>query len=66
MFGTVDRGYELLNLRRSIAMLSPGAWALHREEAIDLLRELQKLERRVTKLREGLVSLLEADRESAG
>lgn len=41
--------YEVANQRRSIAMLSPGQWALKREDALDgleqLLAAVEELER---------------------
>lgn len=55
----VERRYELETLRRSLAMLRPGAPALDREEAMRLVRELQAFERQVRTLREGLLRLLE-------
>jgi vacuolar-type H+-ATPase subunit D/Vma8 len=54
----VERQYELETLRRSLAMLRPGAPALDREEAISLVRELQELERQLRTLRQGLERLL--------
>ena len=54
----MERQYELETLRRSLAMLRPGAPALDREEAIGLVRELQELERQLRTLREGLERLL--------
>jgi vacuolar-type H+-ATPase subunit D/Vma8 len=54
----VERQYELESLRRSIAMLRPGAPALDREEAMRLVRELQELERQLRTLRQGLQRLL--------
>ena len=54
----MERRYELETLRRSLAMLRPGAPALDREEAMDLVREIQDLERRLRALREGLEGLL--------
>ncbi len=54
----MERRYELEWLRRSIAMLRPGAPALDREEAMGLVRELQDLERQLRTLREGLERLL--------
>ena len=59
MFAEVERQYELESLRRSLAMLRPGAPALDREGAMRLVRELQELERQVRTLREGLLRLLE-------
>jgi len=55
----VERQHELESLRRSLAMLRPGAPALDREEAMRLVRELQDFERQARTLREGLVRLLE-------
>jgi hypothetical protein len=60
--GVMERRYELETLRRSLAMLHPGAPALDREEAIRLVRELQELERQLRSLRRGLQQLL-ADSE---
>jgi vacuolar-type H+-ATPase subunit D/Vma8 len=54
----MERRYELETLRRSLAMLRPGAPALDREEAIRLVRELQSLERQMRTLRRGLEQLL--------
>ncbi len=54
----MEREYELESLRRSLAMLRPGAPALDREEAMRLVRELQALERELRTLREGLQQLL--------
>ena len=47
----VDRRHEIEILRRSIAMLSPGAMALSRERAGELLDRLHELERLVDDLR---------------
>jgi hypothetical protein len=58
MFDAMDRQYELESLRRSLAMLRPGAPALDREEALQLVRELQDLEGQFRTLREGLQRLL--------
>ena len=58
MFVAMDRQYELESLRRSLAMLRPGAPALDREEAMQLVRELQDLEGQLRMLREGLQRLL--------
>ena len=55
---SVERQYELESLRRSLAMLRPGAPALDREAAMRLVRELQDLERQLRMLREGLQQLL--------
>ena len=62
---SVERPYELESLRRSLAMLRPGAPALDREEAMRLVRELQEFERQLRALRQGLQRLL-ADSEAAG
>jgi hypothetical protein len=55
----MERRYELETLRRSLAMLRPGAPALDREEAMRLVRELQAFERQVRTLRQGLLRLLD-------
>ena len=56
----MERQYELESLRRSLAMLRPGAPALDREAAMRLVRELQELEQQLRTLREGLQRLLAA------
>jgi vacuolar-type H+-ATPase subunit D/Vma8 len=58
----MERRYELETLRRSLAMLRPGAPALDREEAMRLVRELQDLERQLRTLRRGLQDLLSETR----
>ncbi len=58
MFVAVERRYQLESLRRSLAMLRPGAPALDREEAMRLVRELQDLEGQLCTLRQGLQRLL--------
>jgi vacuolar-type H+-ATPase subunit D/Vma8 len=58
MFVSMERRYELETLRRSLAMLRPGAPALDREAAMRLVRELQDLERELRTLRRGLQDLL--------
>jgi vacuolar-type H+-ATPase subunit D/Vma8 len=58
----MERRYELETLRRSLAMLRPGAPALDREEAMRLVRELQDLERQMRTLRRGLQELLSETR----
>lgn len=58
----MERRYELETLRRSLAMLRPGAPALDREEAMRLVRELQDLERQLRTLRRGLQELLSETR----
>ena len=61
MSTTVDRSSELENLRRSLAMLRPGAPAssLSREEAIRLITEVADLQARLERLRVGLRTLVE-------
>jgi vacuolar-type H+-ATPase subunit D/Vma8 len=54
----MERRHELETLRRSLAMLRPGAPALDREAAMRLVRELQDLERQLRTLRRGLQELL--------
>lgn len=56
----MERRYELETLRRSLAMLRPGAPALDREDAMRLVRELQAFERQMRTLRQGLLRLLDA------
>ncbi len=55
----VARSNDLENLKRSIAMLSPKAMALSREEALSLLEELAEVQRRLERLRAGLRRLVE-------
>ena len=52
----MERRFELESLRRSLAMLRPGAPALDREAAMGLVRELQDLDLQLRTLREGLQS----------
>ena len=59
----MERQYELESLRRSLAMLRPGAPALDREEAMRLVRELHEFEHQLRSLRQGLQRLL-AESES--
>jgi hypothetical protein len=56
----VDRSLELENLRRSLAMLPPGATAssLSREEAMRLITEVADLQARLERLRVGLRQLV--------
>jgi hypothetical protein len=61
--GVMERRYELESLRRSLAMLRPGAPALDREDAMRLVRELQEFERQLRTLREGLQALLATEAE---
>lgn len=44
-------------LRRSVVMLTPGAWALRREQAEELLARLRELERLVETLKAQLAAL---------
>jgi hypothetical protein len=46
----VERRYVLDRLARSLAMLSPGAPALDREQAMRLVAELEQAERRLAEL----------------
>lgn len=56
----MERRYRIENLRRSLAMLEPGAVAgLKREEAMALLEELQGLDGRLRNLRNELRRLAE-------
>jgi hypothetical protein len=50
---------EIEQLRRSVAMLQPGAPAMTREDASQLLRELGEVQGRLDRLREGLRALLD-------
>jgi hypothetical protein len=59
----VDRYSELEDLRRSLAMLLPGSAALDREEAMALIAELQGVEERLRRLRDGVARVL---REEGG
>jgi len=61
MFAAVDRYSELERWRRSVAMLPPGSAALDRESALRLLAELQGLEDRLRRLREGIAAVLAED-----
>jgi HPt (histidine-containing phosphotransfer) domain-containing protein len=52
MFVTMDRYYELEDQRRSLVMLPPGSPSgLSREDAVNLIRELQDSLRIVAALR---------------
>ena len=56
----VDRPYELEIMRRSVAMLAPGATAhLTREEAIRLISEVTEVQARLERLRVTLRDVLE-------
>jgi hypothetical protein len=46
----VERRYVLDTLARSLAMLTPGAPALNREDAMRLVAELEEAERRLAQL----------------
>ena len=53
----IARDYE--QLRRSVAMLQPGAPALDREDAMVLLADLDDLDTRLRRVKEGLRSLVD-------
>ena len=54
----MERRYEIENLRRSLGMLRPGVAAgLSREQALELLRQLQDVERRMEQLKHTLRKL---------
>jgi hypothetical protein len=56
----VDRPYELEIMRRSLAMLTPGATAqLTREEAMGLITEVTETQARLERLRVALRDLLD-------
>jgi hypothetical protein len=56
----VDRLHQLEQMRRSIAMLQPGAKAeLSREDAMRLIAELQDVEGRLMRLKAGLQHLVD-------
>jgi hypothetical protein len=58
--GPVDRLHQLEQMRRSIAMLQPGAKAeLSREDAMRLIAELQDVEGRLMRLKAGLQHLVD-------
>ena len=53
------RAWKLENLRRSLAMLRPGQTAgLGRDEAIELVEQLQRAHRRLERIRSVLAGLL--------
>lgn len=56
---------ELEQLRRSVAMLSPGEKALDRETTLQVLHQLQAVSRRVRRLEGGLRALLDESDEAA-
>lgn len=55
----MERSYELEIMRRSIAMLTPGATALSREDALSLLEELADVDSRLKRLKAELRELAE-------
>ena len=56
----MDRDHEIERMRRSLAMLRPGQPSgLSREDAIDLLRELQEVGKRLDGLKQELRRLAE-------
>ena len=56
----VDRPYELEIMRRSLAMLAPGATAqLTREEAMRLITEVTETQARLERLRVALRDVLD-------
>jgi hypothetical protein len=55
---SVERRYELENMRRSLAMLTPGVRALTREEALRLVEELAAVQAQLDRLRDGLRRLI--------
>lgn len=64
MFGyclVVDRRHELENVRRSIAMLSPGSKVMTREEAMLLFQELGEVRDRLNTLRRELRRLVDEE-----
>lgn len=66
MFVLMDYRPRLEDLRRSIAMLPPQAPALDREKAMALLAELQAMEERLRRMRDGLERLLDEDARPQG
>ena len=61
MFVAVDRRPQLEDLRRSLAMLEPRSTvALHREDYMSLIGEVQELRRQVDALQRGLAKVVEA------
>ena len=63
MFGTrlLRTNEEIEQLRRSIAVLQPGALAMTREDASQLLRDLGEVQGRLDRLRDGLRALPDED-----
>jgi hypothetical protein len=63
MCSVSDRTREQVEqLRRSIALLQPGAAAMNREDAMQLLRELGEVQARLNRLRRGSAALLAQER----
>lgn len=56
---TMRLDHEIEQLRRSVAMLSPGEHALDRETTLQVLHQLQAVSRRVHRLEGGLQALLD-------
>ena len=56
----MDRRHELIILAHSMAAMPPGQLALRREQAIELLDELQELQGRHNALRDALFRLADA------
>lgn len=52
--------HEIEQLRRAVAMLSPGQMALRREQAIDILEELAEMQARLKAIRTELRRLAES------
>lgn len=55
----IQLDHEIEQLRRSVAMLSPGEQALDRETTLQVLHRLQLVSRRVNRLEGGLKALLD-------
>ena len=53
--------HEIEQVRRSVAMLSPGEQAMDRETALTVLHQLQAVSARVRHLEDGIRQLLDAD-----
>jgi hypothetical protein len=62
----MDRYHELEDLRRSLAMAPPGSLAINREDGMRLLAELQALEERLRRLRDGIEKVLAEDNSAQG
>jgi hypothetical protein len=57
----MDRFHELEDLRRSLAMAPPGSLTVSREDGMRLMAELQGLEERLRRLRDGIERVLAED-----